>query len=124
MPTPGGIQFWLQADPNAPHGDRCEVLPLPRKEWSFGFEPRAIVALHVSADIGEVRQQQLRDLLGLTQAEAEIAILAANGSSREEIARTRGATANTVGSQLKSIFAKADVTREAELVALVNRLLR
>ena len=124
IPTPGGFQFWLQADPIALHGNRCEVLPLPRKEWTFGFEPRAIVAWHVSADIGETRQQQLRDLLGLTQAEAEIAILAANGSSREEIARTRGATANTVGSQLKSIFAKADVTREAELVALVNRLLR
>lgn len=124
IPTPGGRQFWLQSDPTARHGHRCEVLPLPRREWTFGFEPRAIVAWHVSADIGETRQQQLRDLLGLTQAEAEIAILAANGSSREEIARTRGATVNTVSSQLKSIFAKADVTREAELVALVNRLLR
>lgn len=62
--------------------------------------------------------------MGLTRAEAEIAILAAEGYSRDEIANVRGATLNTIGSQLKSIFTKADVSREAELVALVNRLLR
>lgn len=123
-PSLGGSQFWLQAGPTQFHGHRCEVLPLPRKDWALGFEPRAIVTLRAPGGIGETRREQLRSLLGLTQAEADIAILAADGSSREEIAKARGATVNTVSSQLKSIFMKADVTREAQLVAFLNRLLR
>jgi DNA-binding CsgD family transcriptional regulator len=97
---------------------------LPRKDWALGFEPRAIVTLHAPGGIGAVRREQLRNLFGFTQAEAEIAIMTAEGTSREEIASARGAAVNTVSSQLKSIFAKADVTREAQLVALLNRLLR
>jgi len=124
IPAPGGSQFWLQAGSTQLHGHRCEVLPLPRKDWALGFEPRAIVTLHAPGGFGAARREQLRDLFGFTQAEAEIAIMMAEGTSREEVASARGATVNTVSSQLKSVFAKADVTREAQLVALLNRLLR
>ncbi len=123
-PAPAAREFWLRA----PLADfcpvRCEVLPLPRKDWSLTFEPRALVSLHRPANVDERRREQLKAVLGLTQAEAEIAALAADGHSREEIAQIRGASIHTVGSQLKSIFLKTDVTREAQLVALLNKLLR
>ena len=121
---PGGIQVWLNTAAPDHRSHRCEVLPLPRREWSFGFEPRAIVTLHSPGGIDERRRQQLRALLGLTTAEAEVALLAADGLSRDEIAHLRGAKVSTVNSQLKSIFMKANVTREGHLVALLNRLLR
>ena len=123
-PSPGGAQFWLRSGASDLPSHRCEVLPLPRREWCLGFEPRAIVSLHSPECIDRARAAQLQGLLGLTRAETEIALLAAGGMSREEIARARGATVNTVSSQLKSIFMKADVTREAQLVAFLNRLLR
>lgn len=122
--TPGGVQFWLGEGPKDPHSHRCEVLPLPRKDWCMGFEPRALVSLHSPSKIDGRRREQLKTLLGLTRAEADIAILVADGLSREEIAGARDATVNTVSSQLKSIFLKAGLNREAQLVALVNRLLR
>lgn len=121
---PGSVQFWLHVGPTTAYGHRCEILPLPRKDWSLGFEPRALVCLHSPDGIDSARLQPLRALLGLTQAEAEVALLAADGSSREEIALARGATVSTVSSQFKSIFQKAGVTREAQLVALLGRLLR
>jgi len=48
----------------------------------------------------------------------------AEGTSRERIANARGTSLGTVNAQLKSIFVKADVTREAELTALLNKLFR
>jgi len=63
-------------------------------------------------------------MFGLTISEAHVAIAAANGLSREQIARTRKKSAGTVNAQFKSIFRKMDVSREAELVSMVNRILR
>ena len=114
----------MRAGPTDIEGMRCEVLPLPRREWSMGFEPRALVHLRSPACIDQTRGAELQHMLGLTRAEADVALHAARGLSREEIALARGATVNTVNSQLKSIFMKADVTREAQLVAFLNRILR
>jgi DNA-binding CsgD family transcriptional regulator len=44
----------------------------------------------------------------------------ADGASREEIARSRGRAVGTVRNQLKSIFSKLGVSREAELVAMMH----
>ena len=53
-----------------------------------------------------------------------MAVSLAEGIDRETIASARGSTLGTVNAQIKSLFRKADVSREAELVALLNRLLR
>ncbi len=124
VPLPAPIQLWFRPSTNAFGAHSCEVLPLPKRNWSFGFEPKAIVIVRPPAEIEERRLPQIRDLLGLTQAEAEVAVLIADGISREEISKRRGSSMNTVSSQLKSVFAKADVTREAQLAALINRLMR
>lgn len=61
----------------------------------------------------------LQGLYSLTQAEAELVGLLAQGLSLEEAARERGVTMNTVRSQLKQVFAKTDTKRQGELVRLV-----
>ncbi|MCA0208228.1 MAG: helix-turn-helix transcriptional regulator [Proteobacteria bacterium] len=117
-------QHWIGSPDAGVGGLLCELFRLPRREWDFGFEPRVLVVARPAADIPAVRTAPLRAALGLTAAEAEIALRLANGEAREEIATTRGTSPQTLGTQIKSILRKSDVGREAELAALVNRLLR
>jgi DNA-binding CsgD family transcriptional regulator len=117
-------QYWIGSPEEAEGGLLCELFRLPRREWDFGFEPRVLVVARPAADIPAMRMAPLRAALGLTAAEAEIALRLANGEARETIANARGTSAQTLGTQIKSILRKSDVGREAELAALVNRLLR
>ncbi|MBO9695838.1 MAG: helix-turn-helix transcriptional regulator [Sphingopyxis sp.] len=105
-------------------GVLCEFFRLPRRDWDFGFEPRVLIVARRAADIPAMRTVPLRAALGLTDAEAVIALRLANGEAREDIAADRGTSAQTLGTQIKSILRKSEVGREAELTALVNRLLR
>jgi DNA-binding CsgD family transcriptional regulator len=47
----------------------------------------------------------------------------ADGLSRDQIARERGVASATIQSQLKSIFAKTGVSREAALAVKLRKLL-
>lgn len=110
---------------DAPGAGRwCEILPLPAREWVFGFQPKAVVVVRSPAGLDSRHKWVFQTMLGLTPAEAEVARWMADGVAREEIAARRQASLGTVNSQIKSIFLKTQVTREAELVALLNRLLR
>ncbi len=121
-------QYWIgspqDGESGGGRGVLCELFRLPRRDWDFGFEPRVLVVARRAADIPAMRSVPLRAALGLTGAEAEIALRLANGEAREDIAADRGTTAQTLGTQIKSILRKSEVGREAELTALVNRLLR
>jgi DNA-binding CsgD family transcriptional regulator len=117
-------QYWIGSPEEPEGGLLCELFRLPRREWDFGFEPRVLVVARRAADIPAMRTAPLRAALGLTAAEAEIALRLANGEARETIANGRGTSAQTLGTQIKSILRKSEVGREAELAALVNRLLR
>jgi len=88
------------------------------------WQPRALVTVHIPRSSDLDSRRLLREMFHLTEAEAEIALLAGKGLSREAIAHRRGASAQTVKAQLKTIYSKTDVRREAELVALVNGVLR
>jgi DNA-binding CsgD family transcriptional regulator/PAS domain-containing protein len=61
----------------------------------------------------------LRNLYGLTRAEAEITQLIADGLSLEEAAERRTVTLNTARSQLKRVFSKTGAKRQADLVRIV-----
>lgn len=63
--------------------------------------------------------QALRDLLGLTMAEARLAAVLGEGLSLVEAARRLGIAHNTAKVQLRSVFAKTGVHRQAQLVALL-----
>lgn len=62
--------------------------------------------------------------LGLTSAEAQIALSLADGQTIAEIAEARRASIHTVRNQVKSALWKTGSRRQAELVALVERLRR
>lgn len=64
----------------------------------------------------------LRQLYGLTRAEAELAAALATGQSLAEVARARGATIHTVRTQLKAVMQKLGTNRQAEIVQIVGNL--
>ncbi|WP_188109609.1 helix-turn-helix transcriptional regulator [Pseudohalioglobus sediminis] len=70
--------------------------------------------LHESAD-----RRALGELFELTPAECNLAILLARGLSLAEASAAQSISQHTARAQLKSIFAKTGVSRQAELVRLV-----
>lgn len=66
--------------------------------------------------------EHLRTAFGLTVAEARLASRLAAGERLESAADALGITYATARTQLKSIFAKLDVSRQSELVAVLSRL--
>lgn len=99
------------------------VVPLPRTEHAFGFNPRVLVVARApkAQDAGRTRVL-LQSAYGLTAAEAEVALRLGNGEHAEAIAGTRGVSVSTVRAQIRSIFAKLGVRRQSELVARIRHL--
>lgn len=56
----------------------------------------------------------------LTEAERDVALLAAAGATAGDIAAIRGTTVGTVRSQLKSIYASLEVTTRVELAQMLG----
>lgn len=80
---------------------------------------RAVVTLHDSGRDRHDIRQQLIQIYGLSDAEAEVCWRVSNGDSVASIAADAGVTRETVRSQLKRAFAKTGVRRQPELVRLV-----
>ena len=72
-----------------------------------------------SADVPLVPEGGLRELFGLTAAEARLAQRLVRGLTLEESAQDLGTTTNTAKTQLKAIFAKVGVRRQPELVQAI-----
>lgn len=81
---------------------RLSVRPIPRMNWDFGHMPRAVITLHAREPV---------------PAEA-----LASGMSRARIAQSRNVSVDTVKSQLKSVFGKMYINREAELVGMLRQM--
>lgn len=63
--------------------------------------------------------QTVRELFGLTAAEARLAVTLAQGLSLVEAARRLGITHNTAKTQLRAIFAKTGARRQSQLVSIL-----
>lgn len=59
---------------------------------------------------------------GLTKSEAQLALELAQGMSAEEFASEKNISINTVRTHLRSLFAKTETSRQAELVSLLLRV--
>ncbi len=66
--------------------------------------------------------ERLRDLFGLTPAEAEVAVAVGRGQDLAEISAARRVKVSTLRDQISSVFAKTDTTRQAQLAGLIGRL--
>lgn len=93
------------------------VKPVPISEWSES-QAGPCVAVFVSDpdQRDSASQHTLGELFGLTPAEARLAILLARGLSLAEVSAAQNISPHTARAQLKSIFAKTGVSRQAELV--------
>ena len=58
-------------------------------------------------------------MLEFSNAEADVAYMIADGRSATEIAHARGVSINTVRTQIKEVFLKAGVRRQADLARLL-----
>ncbi len=96
------------------------VRPVPASEWSQGQSSPCVAVFISDPESQEPASQQiLGELFELTPAEARLAILLARGLSLAEVSEVQNISQHTARAQLKSIFAKTGVSRQAELVRLV-----
>lgn len=81
------------------------------------------IAVVTSAQPGEPADPALvRDLFGLTLAEARIAALIGAGLAPRHASLTLGISEETARTTLKRVFAKIGVSRQSELTALLTKL--
>jgi DNA-binding CsgD family transcriptional regulator len=93
---------------------------VPQIEWAEA-QNRPAVAVFISdpEQTSAASQQTLMQLFGLTRAEAVLATLLTRGLSLQEAAAELQVSPHTARAQLRSIFAKTGVTRQAELIRLL-----
>jgi len=83
---------------------------------------RMAVLAKAAAEREARRRQRLMQMFGLTQTEARLAAHLADGGSVQGYAEIFEVSVATVRSQLKAVFAKANVNRQSALAALAPRL--
>ena len=90
------------------------VLPIPGSET-----PDVLLILDDPEQQRAVPAKVLRNLYGLTTAEARVALLLAEGYAVEDIAARLQVKLGTVRNQLKQVFSKTATHRQGQLVRLV-----
>jgi len=102
---------------------RIQAIPLPRNlsenAWSLGVSDSCVALFITNANCSQLDSSKLAAQYDLTPAETKLAILIAEGIDVEAAATRLCVSVQTIRSQLKSIFAKTNVSRQAELVALL-----
>lgn len=93
-----------------------DIISLPRKAFSFGFAPQAMVVVRGSGQ-DEPLVTALKAAFGLTEGESRVAMQLAKGQSPERIATDRGVSVGTVRSQVKNVYDKLGVHRQGDLIA-------
>lgn len=102
---------------------RIQVIPLPRNLsdhiWSFGASDSCVALFITSANCPSLHGHKWAAQYGLTPAETKLAILIVEGIDLETAATRLCVSIQTIRSQLKSVFSKTNVSRQAELVVLL-----
>lgn len=101
---------------------RITLSVLPPRDWQLGFGPYALMTAKPSSGMSVADIDRMRAAFGLTNAEAAVAQLMLAGHRRDAIARMRGTSAETLRSQMRNIFAKLGVRREADAIGVLHTL--
>ncbi len=99
-----------------------DIVSLPQKAFSFGFRPQALVIVRGLNHDDSQLIGALRAGFKLTAAEAEVALMLAEGQGPRTIAEARSVSINTVRTQLRNIYDKLGVSRQSELAARLRPL--
>jgi DNA-binding CsgD family transcriptional regulator len=97
-------------------GDPLDAMTGPA---ATSLRRQVLVILATPSSNTQIPAQALSILYGLTPAEARLAGAIAGGASVKDYADEHGNTEGTVRAQLKSVFAKTNTHRQAELAALL-----
>jgi DNA-binding CsgD family transcriptional regulator len=124
-PTPrsGGAMAVSRMSARRPYG--LVVAPLPRPRSRFGFAQDQVAAVVFISDTeteAPAQLELLRSHFGLSRKEAELAARLSTGEKLASVAEELGITYETARTYLKSVFAKLGVSRQTELVGLVESL--
>jgi DNA-binding CsgD family transcriptional regulator len=111
LATPGCRGLILRAAPIAPNNDVFDV-----------FRPAALVTLTDLDRPYRVKRNELVALFGLTEREADVASQVSEGKTTEQAAQALSISEHTLRQHLKAIFGKMEISRQADLVAIVARL--
>ena len=96
------------------------IRPIPASQWGEGQSSPCAAVFLSDPDLREPASQHiLGELFQLTPAESNLAILLSRGLSLAQVSQTQSISQHTARAQLKAIFAKTGVSRQAELVRLV-----
>ncbi|MGZ5948136.1 MAG: helix-turn-helix transcriptional regulator [Caulobacteraceae bacterium] len=87
----------------------------------FDHRPAVIVCINNPEAVGEISEETLRALFGLTRAEARVAIAVTRGATVRQAAEVLGVSRHTARNQLQSVLEKTGAGRQSELVALLLR---
>lgn len=107
-----------------PHGRPLAVHGMPIVGQADGLFQRAkAILVIVDPDVNRDAQQTiLAQAFNLTAAEIRVALALGRGLDLKDVAEAHSVSLNTVRVQVKSLLAKTDTHRQAELVALISRL--
>lgn len=95
------------------------IRPVPQSQWSEGGSPAIAVFISDPEQQTSTSQETLMQLFGFTRAESALTLMLARGLSLAEGSEELGISQHTARAQLKSVFAKAGVARQAELIRLI-----
>ena len=111
----------MNAKPKHPSGRPlvAQIVPIMH---GLGDEPLKLVLLTDPKGESRGDPEHILQLMGLTPAEARLAARVGRGISPQDAAPDLGITAQTARSSMKAIFAKLDVSRQAQLAQLVTRI--
>lgn len=84
--------------------------------YNNGALPYALVYLKDAQAASMIAPKEVQTLFALTPAEANIAVALADGLTLSEYAELKGISIGTARIQLKSVFSKMGINRQAELV--------
>lgn len=101
-----------------------DVVRAPRVADGFGFIPHVLVILRGGGRWHGSAVTVLTALYRLSPGEADVALRLAEGHTRQAIAEARQSSLATVRAQLKAIFLKVGVEREAELIVRLRTMLQ
>jgi len=104
-------------------GERMHVIVRPRSHRSFMYdtsETSALVFMRVNEIVRRDDIRMLQQLFSFTFTEAQLAIGLAKGLCLKDIEAELNIRHNTARAHLRSMFVKADVSRQSQLVSLLT----
>lgn len=97
-------------------------LPITHSRRHADFELGAVILLRDPEHVQVPPKRLVRDMFGLTVAEADVAVAIASGHALKEVARLRTCSLNTVRTLASRVLEKTGCRRQAEVVRLLGAL--